>query len=557
MITSMKIAYIYDAIYPYIKILPCLKKDISPFLSGLFGAILGGSFFLLLFDFSLLNPLNIEWLMGDQGDITQSFLGWHFFRNSEWTFPLGKILQYNFPQGTSIGFTDSIPFLALLFKTMNPLLSDSFQYLGPWLFFCYILQGFTSALLIRAHCKNVVLIILGTLFFVINPVLLNRIGHVALVGHWILLAALWFYSSLKTFQTKKYFSFWLILFFFSCGTHPYLTIMVFCLFLAHNFHLKIIDKNYLIKQLLLNHVFFIFIILILWWNFGYFSRGYGVSNYTAEGYGYFSLNLNALFNFHSSSLFKGLPYATKGQYEGFSYLGLGGIILCILSFLALISKPGLKQYLKKHSPLIAVCIILTLYALSQKSTFGDKVLINIPLPSFLGDFFSIFRSSGRFFWVPYYILLTIPFFILAERLKLSFMILILIFTLCLQVLDLKQLYQQKTFTKRWSYTLVSHEWETLAKQYEHIVLLPPRKCAHPPQIPIHDLIFFSSKNRFSLNTGLYAHPYIDSEYCNSLVQLITNHTFDSKTLYIPVPRLLRFLDLNCTKIDAILVCRKI
>ena len=121
MITSMKIAYIYDAIYPYIKILPCLKKDISPFLSGLFGAILGGSFFLLLFDFSLLNPLNIEWLMGDQGDITQSFLGWHFFRNSEWTFPLGKILQYNFPQGTSIGFTDSIPFLALLFKTMNPL----------------------------------------------------------------------------------------------------------------------------------------------------------------------------------------------------------------------------------------------------------------------------------------------------------------------------------------------------------------------------------------------------------------------------------------------------
>ena len=71
------------------------------------------------------------------------------------------------------------------------------------------------------------------------------------------------------------------------------------------------------------------------------------------------------------------------------------------------------------------------------------------------------------------------------------------------------------------------------------------------------LIFFSAKNRFSLNTGLYAHPYIDSEYCNSLVQLITNHTFDSKTLYIPVPRLLRFLDLNCTKIDAILVCRKI
>ena len=85
----------------------------------IFGMLLGGIVFLIIYGHKILNPTFIEWTM--DGDAAQHFLGWHFFRSEPWTFPIGVIQSYQYPQGTSLVYTDSIPLLAIPLKLLSPL----------------------------------------------------------------------------------------------------------------------------------------------------------------------------------------------------------------------------------------------------------------------------------------------------------------------------------------------------------------------------------------------------------------------------------------------------
>ena len=51
---------------------------------------IGCLIFLYRFGFDILDPMNINWLM-QHDDLAQHYLGWLFFRNEPWGFPLGKI----------------------------------------------------------------------------------------------------------------------------------------------------------------------------------------------------------------------------------------------------------------------------------------------------------------------------------------------------------------------------------------------------------------------------------------------------------------------------------
>ena len=96
------------------------------------GAILGAIFFIIIYGFCVLDPTYDEWLLG-KGDLTQHYLGWCFYRRSEWTFPVGLTNQLAYPTYTSVIFTDSIPVFAVFFKLLSPLLPETFQYFGLFL----------------------------------------------------------------------------------------------------------------------------------------------------------------------------------------------------------------------------------------------------------------------------------------------------------------------------------------------------------------------------------------------------------------------------------------
>ena len=61
---------------------------------------------LYLLGFNNLNFLNKNWLY--LGDLSQYQIGWEFFRNDSWKFPLGFNPNYGLELGNSIVFLDSM-----------------------------------------------------------------------------------------------------------------------------------------------------------------------------------------------------------------------------------------------------------------------------------------------------------------------------------------------------------------------------------------------------------------------------------------------------------------
>lgn len=113
----------------------------SKYLVCTISALLGAVVFICLYGVKILNPTYVEWLYNGR-DLMQHYLGWEFFRKSDWMFPIGLTDQLSYPSGTSVIFTDSIPIFAVLFKLFSPIMSEKFQYFGIWGILCFILQGF-------------------------------------------------------------------------------------------------------------------------------------------------------------------------------------------------------------------------------------------------------------------------------------------------------------------------------------------------------------------------------------------------------------------------------
>ena len=79
-----------------------------------------------------LNPTILDLAQGV--DPFKDYVGWMFFRNSPWAFPIGLNPSYGLDFSNSIVFSDSIPLMAFAFKAIRFMLPETFQYLGIWTF---------------------------------------------------------------------------------------------------------------------------------------------------------------------------------------------------------------------------------------------------------------------------------------------------------------------------------------------------------------------------------------------------------------------------------------
>ena len=105
-------------------------------------------------------PNNISWLALAE-DPPTFYLGWQFFRNSDWSFPIGLSPRYGLELSNAILFSDSNPLFAFLFKPFSSLLPEVFQYFGLWLLICFILQALFAFKLLGLITKNSLIAVLG------------------------------------------------------------------------------------------------------------------------------------------------------------------------------------------------------------------------------------------------------------------------------------------------------------------------------------------------------------------------------------------------------------
>ncbi len=141
----------------------------------------------------------------------QHQLGWEWFRQEPWRFPLGRIVNYGYPFGTFIAYTDSIPLLAFIFKILSPFLGQDFQYFGLWGLLCVIGQMLVGLLILREFTSSYMISVLGASLLVFSPPMIFRsFVHDPLLAHWIILAGIWFV--ILEYKNKLWQGSWLILF---------------------------------------------------------------------------------------------------------------------------------------------------------------------------------------------------------------------------------------------------------------------------------------------------------------------------------------------------------
>lgn len=413
---------------------------------GALGALLGAGFFVAVYGYAIVDPARIDWLL--HGDPAQHYLGFAFFRNAEWSWPLGAIADFGAPQGTSLVFTDAIPLLGIPLKLFSRWLPADFQYLGFWMLLCYALHGaFAQRVLGRLELRGAARIAAILLLLTSPALALRAYGHESLMAHWLLLAS--FEAHLAGRPGRQ-------------GPLLLLGAMI------HAYWLALLAP----------------FVALAWWRgevswrhrlgwlaavaFAMAAAGYFIARpaqLAAIGYGQYSANLLTFvdpmdwraFLAHFgrpaegaaewSQLLPAQGHAQADQYEGFAYLGAGALALLVVVAVlsaalgakrkaragaaargrtaaasaretvvasaretAAAEPDGSIAALRKRlaraaagpvpslRPLWVLAIVMAGYALSTRVTFGSHVLADPALPPAVLGVLSVFRATGRFVW---------------------------------------------------------------------------------------------------------------------------------------------------------------
>lgn len=219
-------------------------------------------------------------------------------------------------------------------------------------------------------------------------------------------------------------------------------------------------------------IFFLAALLFNTWILGGLSSN---ARSDADGLGFYSFNLNGFFNPGGYS--KVLPDLNRRQFqhEGFAYFGLGLMILVglgILVYIACIVKGRKISF--EGSVILGIAIVSMMFALSPVITWGNAKLFTIPFPEFIKSLWGIFRSTGRYIWVTWYLA---AFFSIKEvgRIRIgnkengivNLGLIVLICCLLIQVYDISGVLmsKHKNFTKSKEYKLSNEAFWDLAVQY--------------------------------------------------------------------------------------------
>lgn len=462
----------------------------------LIGALIGAVLFVAIYGFGVLNVTNDAWLLTGK-DLQQHYIGWKYYRDAAWTFPIGCHDGLTHPYMVSVLYTDSIPLFAIFFKLLSPILPETFQYFGLFGLMCYMLNGGFAALIVAKIRKNKVYAALGSVFFILStPVLQRMFGlltqnsrHTSLAAHFLILApiAIWMYRERfqKIWKAALAFS---ILGVLCVLIQMYIIFIVGGLMCGYLLHTLLEERKW-------KRVFIVFGSFALSFVAAFFVVGgfTDVLDSGSNGFGLYSANLNALINpYEYSSFFSGMGMRS-GQYEGFAYLGLGMIVLCLIGIFLLIRRMvqmhkehkcwiRLKQFAKNHAAgLISLFIVVTVFGCLAVTTWvyvGKHIIIQVYLPQFCYDLLAIVRSSGRFIWVIMYMAMIFGLYMTARMIRNKKVCTIVVaLCLCLQLMDLakpiSQIHKQYTSEPVEENSMVQNPfWDTQLKNYKHIVYYP-------------------------------------------------------------------------------------
>jgi Family of unknown function (DUF6311) len=504
-----------------------------------------------------------SWWQTDLADTAGYLSGFNAFFSAPWGWPLLRVESLNAPDGTLATYLDVVPLYASLLKLVAPSRWFPFNPFGYWIALCYVLLGVGAWWLIReARLPRYPALITLTCLLLAMPALTARLayGHVSLMSQWLIVFALALYlrSARRAGPSVSAWSALLVLAFY---VNLYIFVMVGLVFVADvaragsgrswaralvslSVPVVLIGASLPLTMLPLPHAA------------------------PAEGFGFYSMNLLAPFvgGGRATDWLGGDRQWTfvGGQYEGYNYLGAGGWLVVLIA--AAVRLRHDRDCLRRHRMLVAALALATVYALSHRVYLGHRLVLEWPLPSWLGWWTGAFRASGRFFWPLGYALTIAAVITCARWLTPWLAAACFAAALILQGVDLQPAYAivRPSLERPAARILDSARWDTaLGPGIRTLVVEPKYGCGRTAAAPrqIRALQRHAAERRLRLNTGhldRYAPP------CDTAARDIAGSDRRS-TAYVflrgevaaeEVPRYFpAAARLSCEELDVATVCR--
>lgn len=461
-------------------------------------------------------------------DPTTHYLGWEFFRDGSLTaWPPGRSTLLGPGEGSSIALTDSLSLLAVPLRVALRLfgIEAPFQYLGIWMFICFLLQALFAGLLLQRFCRHRSSVLIGCALFASAPVFVYRLGYgVVHSSQWLVLASFWLATDKRPRRVA-----WVLVAGVSVAVNPYLTAMVLIVFLSRQLFIVGQDPRQFVMALFETSITFGSVIGSSYLVGLFVYRG---DTLAAHGFGDYSTNILSLVDSSIESplalspswsrlgLVPNTPDGSAYQWEGFGFLGSGVLFLALLVFLV-----NGRQLMKYRPWLITVAsvggviawfgniswlstVLLAFLAgslvtgvstkdsgsnvpvapltVSALTSFGIAVThqvhigsmsYRIPAPEQLLAAFDFIRVSGRLIWITAYVLMLFIIIALDKAIKSAATVTAIgVFVLGVQLLDGADGYKAvRDFMSgtRTAATLTAPLWNDLAAKYQHVEFVNP------------------------------------------------------------------------------------
>lgn len=531
--------------------------------------LVGFGWFVAMGGGKTLDPTHVNWAL--RGDWGQHVLGWLFFRNAEWGWPIGRVDTFAAPVGTSIGLTDSLPWLALLLKPLH-FLPAELQYIGPWLACCFVLQGVFGVRLLQGVGASPVVALVGGCLLILAPLLAFRFGNDTLCTQWLLLAMLHLHA-VDPRTVRAPFVQVALFPILAAGIHPYLTAMTLVLALGVLLRWAWIDRFTTWRRAMATGGGLVALVVALWWAFGSLQPG---ATEAIGGFEFYSADLLTFFNsMGRSRVLPALPTG-EGQRVGFAYLGLGNLLLLAVAIALIFRHREARQLLRsaKVRMALALCGAMGLFALSSRwKLAGVKVLSMRDVYEPLEFLTGAFRASGRFIWPLYYLVIVGSIILVmryARRPRHAATSLLFV-ALGLQVWDQTVQLRPDRFPVREVPRLQAAAWQHLEGNdaYDRLSVFPPPlvagsgfKCSNGRAFKNRDIPLALLAYRLDLkfNGGYVAR--IDhkkaQEGCDELASTLSQCRLDPRTVYVVTENKSRDLEAcaaaHCGRVDRMPVC---
>jgi hypothetical protein len=562
-----------------------LRTAIEQYFAQMYAFVVGTVVFIYATGGRIIDPTNRDWLM--LGDSAQHYLGWAFFRDTpllQW--PIGANPKLGLDFASSIVFTDSIPLAAFVFKPLNVVLPETFQYLGVWIWMCFVLQAYFGVRLLARRVADRSLCGLGAALIVLAPVLSYRLvhqgyGHIALVSHFVILAALDLYLDERGSVRK-----WAILICCALLIQAYFVPMVIAIWIA-----SMVSRRLAIRDTARQVAIVLGSLGIVAVVSGFASLGgrlfVGDSSVTPEDFPYrFRWQPMALVD-SATDFSTGWSHVMAdqlelfGDVEGFTYLGSGfllvvlpavvlsmlrkrsgivsardvvvvlgivaacallvpsrifstGIAVMLFVVVAVIAGRSIRE--RRHRALLVAALLLGAYSMTMRPGIGRRTFFEYDLVPVLEQFTQTFRTHARSSWVLYYVVLLALVVLVATRLPRRLAIGVLALAIVVSVVDsnpaMSQVRQRFTSQPVWVNQLDDPMWEEVVQGRDSIITYPPlNNDLEGRWVHIED---FVQRRGMATNAGYFSRWSIDTyvRVNQRLHDELRAGEFDPKSLYV-------------------------